>query len=101
MRRRGAGILGSRILSKAPNHHAIVKISDPAMQSHEIDLNALLGCARRELERRQRGYPYQVSEGKMTEKKAAAELELQRSLIDFLVHCVFKAVTRGGKSHEG
>ena len=68
---------------------------------HEINLNDILSCARRELERRQRGYPYQVSEGKMTEKKAAAEIELQRSLIDFLVHCVFKAVTRGGKSHDG
>ena len=88
-------------MSKAPNRNAIVRISDPAMQWHEIDLNALLGCARRELAFRQRCYPKWVEKGTLTEKKAETELELQRSLIDFLVHCVFKAVTRGGKSHEG
>ena len=39
-----------------------------------------------------------VEKGTMTEKKAQAELELMRSLVEFLVHCVFKAVTRGAKS---
>ena len=99
--RPGAGISGSRVLSKAENRHAIVQISDPAMEWHEIDLNALLGCARRELAFRQRCYPRWVEKGTLTEKKAGIELELQRSLCDFLVHCVFKAVTRGGKSHDG
>ena len=30
----------------------------------------------------------------MSEKKAAEEIELMREIVDFLVHCVFKAVTR-------
>ena len=87
-------------MSKAENPHAIVRISDPAMGWHEVDLNALLGCARRELEFRQRCYPKWVEKGTLTQKKAETELELQRSLIDFLRHCVFKAIVRGGKSHE-
>jgi hypothetical protein len=81
-------------MAKAENSAAIVRISDPAMQWHEVDLNALLGCCRRELAFRQRCYPKWVEKGTLTEKKAAAELELMRSLCDFLVHCVFKAVTR-------
>jgi hypothetical protein len=64
------------------------------MQWHEVDLNALLGCCRRELSFRQRVYPKWVDNGTMTEKKAQAEIELMRSVIDFLTHCVFKAVTR-------
>ena len=79
---------------KAEHRTAIVKISDPAMEWHEVDLNALLGCARRELASRQRCYPKWVDKGTMTEKKAEKELELMRSLVEFLVHCVFKAVTR-------
>jgi hypothetical protein len=66
------------------------------MEWHEVDLNDLLGCARRELAFRQRCYPKWVDKGTMTEKKAEKELELMRSLVEFLVHCVFKAVTRGG-----
>ena len=85
-------------MSKAPNRNAIVSISDPAMQWHEVDLNSLLGCCRRELERRQFVFPKRVAEGTMKEEKAEKELELQRQVCDFLVHCVFKAVTRGGKS---
>ena len=76
---------------------AIVRISDPAMSWHEVDLNDLLGCCRRELAFRQRCYPKWVEKGTMTEKKAEKELELMRSLVDFLVHCVFKAVTRRAK----
>jgi hypothetical protein len=72
----------------------IVRISDPAMEWHEIDLNDLLGCAKRELAFRQRCYPKWVERGTLTEKKAEKELELMRSLVEFLVHCVFKAVTR-------
>ena len=87
-------------MSKAENPHAIVSISDPAMGSHEVDLNALLGCARRELEFRQRVYRKWVEKGTMKEEKAAAEIELMRCVVDFLRHCVFKAVTRGSKSHE-
>jgi hypothetical protein len=72
----------------------IVKITDPAMQWHEVDLNDLLGCCRRELSFRRRVYPKWVDKGTMTETKAEAEIKLMRSLCDFLVHCVFKAVTR-------
>ena len=85
-------------MAKTENREAIVRISDPAMESHEIDLNALLGCARRELAFRQRCYPKWVEKGTLTEKKAQTELELMRSLCDFLVHCIFKAVTRQAKA---
>lgn len=64
------------------------------MQWHEVDLNALLGCCRRELAFRQRCYPKWVAKGTLTEKKAEVELQLQRQLVEFLTHCVFKAVTR-------
>ena len=72
----------------------IVRISDPAMSWHEVDLNDLLGCCRRELAFRQRCYPKWVAKGTLSEKKAAKELELMRSVVDFLTHCLFKAVTR-------
>jgi hypothetical protein len=75
----------------------IVRISDPAMQWHDVNLNDLLGCARRELELRQRVYPKWVAKGTLSEAKAEKELALQRSLVEFLVHCVFKAVTRQAK----
>jgi hypothetical protein len=68
------------------------------MEWHEIDLNDLLGCCRRELGFRQRVYPKWVEKGTMTEKKAEAEIELMRTVVDFLVHCVFKAVTRRSKT---
>jgi hypothetical protein len=71
----------------------VVKVTD-GTQWHEVDLNALLGCCRRELAVRQRCYPKWVAKGTLSEKKAAAEIELMRSLCDFLVHCIFKAVTR-------
>ena len=64
------------------------------MEWHDVDLNDLLGCCRRELALRQRVYPKWVDKGTMTEKKAAAELELMRSVVDFLSHCIFKAITR-------
>ena len=76
----------------------MVRISDPAMEAHEVDLNDLLGCARRELAFRQRCYPQWVAKGTLSEKKAEKELALMRSLVEFLVHCIFKAVTRNGKS---
>jgi hypothetical protein len=72
----------------------MVRISDPAMEWHEIDLNDLLGCCRRELARRQFVFPKRVAEGTMNDKKAEAEIEQMRVVVDFLVHCVFKAVTR-------
>lgn len=75
---------------------AMVRISDPAMGWHDVDLNDLLGCCRRELAFRQRLYPKWIEKGSMTEKKAEREIELMRSVCDFLTHCVFKAVTRGG-----
>jgi hypothetical protein len=68
------------------------------MEWHEINLNDLLGCCRRELEFRQRVYPKWVLKGTMTEKKAQAETEMMRTVVDFLVHCVFKAVTRRAKA---
>lgn len=73
---------------------AMVRISDPAMEWHELDLNELLGCARRELEMRQRVYPKWIEKGTLSEKKAERELALMRQVVEFLVHCVFKAVTR-------
>ena len=72
----------------------IVRISDPAMEWHEVNLNDLLSCCRRELEFRQRVYPKWVAKKTMKEAKAQAEIELMHSVVDFLVHCVFKAVTR-------
>jgi hypothetical protein len=79
---------------KPERNPAIVRISDPAMQWHEVDLNELLACCRRELAFRQRCYPKWVERGTITEKKAEKELALMRSLCDFLVHCIFKAATR-------
>ena len=67
------------------------------MEWHEIDLNDLLGCCRRELALRQRVYPKWVDKGTMTEKKAEKEIELMRSVCNFLTHCVFKAITRRAK----
>jgi hypothetical protein len=78
-----------------PDHRdPVVKISDPAMQWHEVNLNDLLACCRRELAFRQRCYPKWVAKGTLNEKKAEKELELMQSVCDFLVHCIFKAVTR-------
>ena len=64
------------------------------MEWHEVDLNDLLGCCRRELAMRQRVYPNWVAKGSMSEKKAEREIEQMRSVVDFLTHCLFKAVTR-------
>jgi hypothetical protein len=64
------------------------------MSTSEVDLNALLACARRELAFRQWVYPRRVNEGKMTEEKAEREIALQRTLVEFLVHCLFKSVVR-------
>jgi hypothetical protein len=80
---------------KQDHRDPIVRISDPAMAWHEVNLNDLLACCRRELNFRQRVYPKWVDKGTMTENKAQAEIELMRSICDFLRHCVFKAVTRG------
>jgi hypothetical protein len=79
---------------KTDHRIPITRISDPAMEWHDVNLNDLLGCARRELSFRQWVYPRRVNEGKMTEEKAEREIMLQRTLVEFLVHCVFKAVTR-------
>jgi hypothetical protein len=76
----------------------IVRISDPAMEWHEINLNDLLGCCRRELAVRQRVYPKWVAKGTMKQDKADQEIELMRTVVEFLVHCVFKAVTRRAKT---
>jgi hypothetical protein len=72
----------------------MVKISDPAMEWHEVDLNALLACCRRELAFRQRCYPRWVDKGTLSEKRAEKELALMQQLVDFMGHCVFKAVTQ-------
>jgi hypothetical protein len=74
---------------------AIVRISDPGMQWHEVNLNDLLACCKRELAFRERVYPKWVAKGTLKDDKAKAEIELMRSVVEFLVHCVFKAVTRG------
>lgn len=84
--------------SKQEDHRTpIVRITDPAMSWHEVDLNDLLGCARRELALRQRVYPKWVAKGSMSEKKAEKEIAQMRAVVDFLVHCIFKAVTRRAK----
>lgn len=72
----------------------MVKISDPAMQWHEVDLNPLRDCVRRELAFRRRCYPRWIEKGTITEAKAAREIELMGQLVVFLEHCIFKAVTR-------
>ena len=64
------------------------------METREVDLNALLACCRRELAFRQRCYPRWVSKGSLSEKKAEKELELMREMVDFMTHCVFRAVVR-------
>ena len=83
---------------ESQDRRPIVRISDPAMEWHEVNLNDLLGCCRRELGFRQRVYPKWVEKGTMKEEKAAAEIELMRTVVDFLVHCVFKAVTRRSRT---
>lgn len=71
-----------------------MRISDPAMQWHEVDLDDLRDCCKRELALRERVYPKWVLKGTMSDKKAERELQLMRDVVDFLTHCVFKAVTR-------
>ena len=68
------------------------------MEWHEVNLNDLLGCCRRELALRQRVYPKWVAKGTMSEAKAAKELELMRVVVEFLTHCIFKAVTRNARA---
>lgn len=81
-----------------PDHRdPIVRVSKPGMEWDEINLKPLLDCLRRELAMRQRVYPKWIAKGSMSENKAADELELMRQLVEFLVHCVFKAVTRRAK----
>ena len=75
----------------------MVRISDPAMEWHEVDLNDLRDCCKRELALRERVYPKWVAKGSMSEAKAQKEIELMRDVCDFLVHCIFKAVTRRAK----
>ena len=79
---------------KTDHRTPIVKISDPAMEWHEVNLNDMLACCRRELAVRQRVYPKWVAKGTMSEKKAQAEIELMRLVVEFLTHCLFKAITR-------
>lgn len=79
---------------------AIVKITDSAMGWREVDLNELLACCKRELAFRERVYPRWVEKGTLTDNKAAHELETMRQCVEFLVHCVFKAVTRGAAKAE-
>jgi hypothetical protein len=86
---------------KQDHRDPVVRVSDPAMAWHQVNLNDLLACCRRELSFRQRVYPKWVDKGTMTEKKAEAEIELMRSICDFLVHCIFKAVTRGQRRPPG
>lgn len=71
---------------------AIVTISKPAMEWEALDLRELLGCLRRELALRERVYPKWVAKGTMKQEKADKELLLMRQCVEFMVHCVFKAV---------
>lgn len=72
----------------------MVRISRPAGEWDEVNLNDLLACCRRELSLRQYVFPKRVAAGKMTQEKADKELELMHQLCEFLTHCIFKAVTR-------
>lgn len=84
----------TQTLPKPNPRTAIVQIPESAMETREVDLNELLACCRRELGFRQRVYPKWVERGTMTDAKMAHETELMRQVCEFLVHCVFKAVTR-------
>ena len=64
------------------------------MEWHDVNVNDLLASCRRELSRRQWVYPKRVAEGTMSDKKAEDEIAEMRAVVEFLVHCVFKAVTR-------
>ena len=79
---------------ESSDRRPIVRISDPAMEWHEVNLDDLLGCCRRELAFRQRVYRKWVEKGTMKEEKAEAEIELMRTVVEFLTHCIFKAITR-------
>ena len=80
---------------------AVVRITDPGMEWRDIDLNRLLACAKRELAFRQKVYPKMVLKGSITEEKADAETAQMQLIVDFLVHCIFKAVTRRGGDSNG
>jgi hypothetical protein len=86
---------------KKQDRRPMARISDPGMEWHEVDLNDLLSCARRELAYREWVYPKRVYEGKMTAAKAEREIALQRTMVEFMVHCVFKAVTRRSDPNLG
>jgi hypothetical protein len=79
---------------KQDHRTAVVSISSSQMETREVDLNQLLACCRRELAFRQRCYPKWVAKGALSEKKAEKELELMREVVEFLIHCTFKAVVR-------
>jgi len=64
------------------------------MNWREVDLNQLLACCRRELAFRQRCYPRWIDKGTISAAKAEREIALMQSLVEFLIHCIFKAVTR-------
>lgn len=72
----------------------MVSIAGSEMATREVDLNELLACCRRELALRQRVYPRLVATGKLTEAKAEKETALMGEVVEFLIHCVFKAATR-------
>ena len=72
----------------------IVRISDPAMEWHEINLNDSAGLLSARVVAASVVYPKRVAEGTMDDKKAEAEIAEMRVVVEFLVHCVFKAVTR-------
>ncbi len=78
----------------------IVRLTKPAMEWEEINLNDLLGCCRRELAMRQRVYPKWIAKGYITEAKAEKELELMRQCVEFLVQQIFLAVV-ARKSNRG
>jgi hypothetical protein len=86
--------------NKTDHRIPLARISDPAMEWHDVNLNDLLSCARRELEFRQRVYPKWIAKGTMSEDKAQKEIALQRTLVEFMVHCIFKAVTRQARKQS-
>jgi len=63
------------------------------MDSRDYDLNALLGCMKRELAFRERCYPRWIEKGTISEKKAERELELMALACDYFTDAIFRSVT--------
>lgn len=66
------------------------------MDAKEHDLNQLYRCCRMELDRRKRLGAWLVAKGKISEKRAARQVELMADVVEFLVDAIFHHVTNQG-----